>query len=78
MKIKDLENKSIAELQKELIDKRNLLQKTNIELSTKKLKNFNKIKSIKKNIARILTIISEKKYLEKIDLNKKIIRIKNG
>lgn len=63
MKAKELRQKPIIELNKELEEKRKSLEKIQIDLVTKKAKNYSQVKDIKKDIARILTIISEKQFL---------------
>ena len=59
-----LRKKSIKELRKVVEDKKNDLVKHNISRKTGKEKNLKKGKSIRKEIARILTIIREKEIVE--------------
>jgi large subunit ribosomal protein L29 len=65
MKVKEVRSKSLSELTIELKEGRKRLQKLQFDLSTKKIKNHREIRMLKKNMARILTIISEKKFLAK-------------
>lgn len=63
MKGKEIRAKKISELLKELEDKRKNLEKLKFDLVTKKVKNHQEIKNTRRDIARILTIISEKRFL---------------
>lgn len=63
MKAKNLRQKSIEELNKDLIERKEKIQKIKFDLATKKNKNHREIRQIKKEIAKILTVISEKKFL---------------
>ncbi len=63
MKIKDIRNKSTVELQKDLTEKRKKLQNIRFELTTKNLKNHREVRLTRKEIAQILTVLSEKKFL---------------
>lgn len=61
MKASELRKKSKEELEKILNEKRNYLLKLKVNLSLGKLKNVKEIAEIKKDIARILTILNQKK-----------------
>lgn len=61
MKASELRKKSKEELEKILSEKRNYLLKLKVNLSLGKLKNVKEIAEIKKDIARILTILNQKK-----------------
>jgi large subunit ribosomal protein L29 len=61
MKPQELRKKSKEELEKILKEKREHLQKLKFDLSLGKLKNVKEIGQTKKDIARILTILSELK-----------------
>jgi len=65
MKIKELKDKTQESLEKLLQEKREKLRQLRFELSQDKLKNVSEIKNIKKNIARILTIITLKSKSQK-------------
>lgn len=65
MKIKDIRGKSTIELQKDLTEKRKKLQNLRFELTTKNLKNHREVRLTKKEVAQILTVLSEKKFLSK-------------
>lgn len=64
-KKENLSQKDIGELKTLLDEKRRELVKLRFELELKKLKNVHKIKSVRKEIARILTIINEKELTRK-------------
>lgn len=59
MKTKELRNKTDKELVKNLVELREKLVNAHIDLRTKEVKNVKQIKAIKKDIARVLTIMSE-------------------
>lgn len=65
MKAKDLRNKSYKELQKDLSDNREKLLKLNVDYRSKEVKNVREIRSVKKTIARILTIMAEQDHADK-------------
>ncbi len=65
MKAKELRNKSTKELHKNLADSRAKLAKLNVEFRTKEVKNVREIRTVKKSIATILTIIAEKEQATK-------------
>ncbi len=62
--IKDLKNKSVKELYKELEEAKKNLLKLKFEIAQSKVKNYQEVASSRKNIARILTIIQEKQWQE--------------
>lgn len=59
MKAKDLRKKSKEELQKILQENRDKLRKIRFDLTSGKIKNFKEIDFLRKDIARILTILKE-------------------
>lgn len=59
MKAKELHNKSQKELQKDLADLHETYAKTLIDMRTKEVKNVKTLHGIKKNIARVLTVLKE-------------------
>jgi large subunit ribosomal protein L29 len=61
MKAKELNGKSQNELKKLLTDVREKLRMLRFDLSAGKLKNFREIRGQKKEIARILTVLRQKK-----------------
>lgn len=61
MKAKELRAKSLSELFKLLSEERKKLFELKIEKSLNKLKKTHLLRLTRKNIARILTIINEKK-----------------
>ncbi len=60
MKIKELRPKSEKDLQRLLHEDRERLRKLKFDLSAGKVKNVREVRSIKKDIAKILTILNNK------------------
>jgi len=60
MKINQLRKQSRGELQKLLRESREKLRTLRFDLASGKLKNVREIREIKKDIARILTLLKEK------------------
>lgn len=60
MKTEELRKKTKEELEKLLAEKREKRVKLRFDLKTGKVKNIREIREIKKDIARILTILKEK------------------
>lgn len=61
MKVKDLKNKTEKELYSELSLKRQSLKDFRFGLSGSKTRNIKEGKGLKKDIARILTVLNNKK-----------------
>ncbi len=61
MKIKELRQKTDKELKELLEQDRHKLGQLKFELASKKLKNHRQIRELRKEIARVLTILSKKK-----------------
>ncbi len=57
MKTTELQQKSKSELQKILSDNRGKLRQLRFDLAAGKVKNVREVRKIKKDIARILTIL---------------------
>ena len=57
MKIQEFRQKSKPELQKFLIDSQERLRSLKFDLASGKVKNVREIRELKKNIARILTLL---------------------
>jgi len=70
MKAKELIKKKIEELEKMLKEKREKLTHLKFDLIKGNLKNIREIREIKKDIARILTILKQK-TCQKEDLSEK-------
>jgi large subunit ribosomal protein L29 len=64
MKIKELGQKTEKELRDLLIESRQKLGQLKFDLSSKKLKNVREIRELKKDIARILTILKDRHVKE--------------
>jgi len=60
MKAKELRNRDHKELKEILLSSRKKLSEMTFEFSAKKLKNVKEVGNLKKEIARILTVINEK------------------
>jgi len=61
MKIKELREKGIEELKKLLAEKREIVRKVRFDVATKQVKNNRQKRNEKRDIARIITLIKEKK-----------------
>jgi len=61
MKISEFKQRSAAELQKILQESKEKLRVLRFDLSAGKLKNVSEIKKIRKDVARIKTILNENK-----------------
>jgi len=59
MKASELRNLTKEELQKKLKEARQELFNLRFQLATGQLKNYKRIKQVKKDIARILTVLKE-------------------
>lgn len=62
MKIKEIQQRSEKDLHKDLIEVREKLRVLKFDLSAGKVKNVREIRSIKKDIAKILTVLNTKKH----------------
>ena len=58
--VEDLKNKSAAELNEELVAAKKELFNLRFQNATNQLDNTSRIKEVRKNIARIQTVIAEK------------------
>ena len=59
--VEDLKNKSVEELNADLVAAKKELFNLRFQNATNQLENTSRIKEVKKNIARIQTVISESK-----------------
>ena len=62
--VKDLNGKSVAQLNEELVAAKKELFNLRFQNATNQLDNTSRIKEVRKNIARIQTVISEKANAE--------------
>lgn len=62
MKAKELKVKPITELKTLLSEKRDVLRNIRFKVAQRQLKKVHDLKAVKKDIARILTIIKQKSY----------------
>lgn len=60
MKIKDIKDMKKAELERNLTELRNKSTKMKFDISGKQVKNHREIRVVKKDIARILTVLGKK------------------
>ena len=58
--VKELQEKSVTELNEELVAAKKELFNLKFQNATNQLENTSRIKEVRKNIARIQTVISEK------------------
>ncbi len=65
MKIKEFKNKELKDLHEALAEKREELRALRFKDSNKQLKNVKEISVVKKDIARILTLINNEKTVNK-------------
>lgn len=59
MKIKEIKQKQAKELNDMLLEKKGILRQLRFDLASGKVKNIKEMREIKKDIARILTVINE-------------------
>lgn len=62
--VEDLRNKTVAELNEELVAAKKELFNLRFQNATNQLDNTSRIKEVRKNIARIQTVISAQKVAE--------------
>ncbi|KKU03755.1 MAG: 50S ribosomal protein L29 [Candidatus Woesebacteria bacterium GW2011_GWC2_47_16] len=61
----DLKTKEIKDLNKILADKKAELEKVMVNIRAQKEKNLKKASHLRRDVSQVLTLISEKKILEK-------------
>jgi len=61
MKIKEIREKNISELRKEIQEKKESVQQLRFDISMKQAKEHREIRNTKRDIARILTVMGETK-----------------
>ena len=61
MKIKEIREKNIEELKKLLAEKREEVRKLRFDIASKQAKNNRKLRNDKKEIAKILTVLNNKR-----------------
>ncbi|MBU0597509.1 50S ribosomal protein L29 [Patescibacteria group bacterium] len=77
MKVKEVRKKTEGELQKMLKSQREVMRDLRFKISSKQHKDVRDYREVKQTIARILTVLKEKKVLSKIKaVNKKDINLK--
>lgn len=70
MKIQEIRQKSEKELKKLMLSLQDKLRDLRFKTASKQLKNYKEMGQIKKDIARILTVIKEKKLTQEIKAQK--------
>lgn len=60
MKAKELREKNINELKRELEEKKEIARQLRFDISLKQVKDHREIRNVKREIARLMTIIKEK------------------
>jgi len=60
MKISEIREKNNEELKKILIEKQGLTRKLRFDLATKQVKNTKELRTVKRDVAKILTKLAEK------------------
>jgi len=63
MKIEEIRKKTDKELQILLAEIRNKLREARFKAASRQLKNYKELRSIKHDIARILTVINERRHI---------------
>ncbi len=71
MKTKELKNKSINDLHRALAENRSKLRELRFKDAAKQLKNVRDIRDLKKEIARILTLLNDKKTAKDMKVEEK-------
>ncbi len=66
MKIKEVREKNEKELSRLLAEKREKLREYNFKLASEQLKNHRERRKVKKDIARILTVLNERRLAREI------------
>lgn len=64
MKINEIRDMSTADLEKKVLELKNELFKLNFSLNTNNLENPKRINAVKKDIAKVKTVIKEREILE--------------
>jgi large subunit ribosomal protein L29 len=71
IKLAELRQRNQKELERLLIREREKLRQLRFDLASGKVKNIRKIREVKKDIARILTILNEKSKTKNQKTNRK-------
>jgi large subunit ribosomal protein L29 len=61
MKIKEIREKNQEELEKNIVEMRNKLTKMRFDIAAKQVKNHRDFRKLKKDIAKVLTVLAAKK-----------------
>jgi large subunit ribosomal protein L29 len=65
VKTKDIREKNQEELKNDLVELRGKMTKLRFDISAKQVKNNRELRKVKKDIAKILTVIKEKQVKDK-------------
>jgi len=66
MKPQEIRDMTIPEIERKIKESRETLLKLKLKLSTKQIENTSQIRGIKRDIARLITILKEKKSKEAV------------
>jgi large subunit ribosomal protein L29 len=66
MKSHEIRDLTIPEIERKIKENREMLFKLNLKLSTRQIENTSQIRLIKRDIARLLTILKAKKVKEAV------------
>ncbi|HPD18728.1 MAG: 50S ribosomal protein L29 [Candidatus Goldbacteria bacterium] len=66
MKSNEIRDLTIPEIERKIKENREMLFNLNLKLSTRQIENTSQIRLIKRDIARLLTILKEKKIKEAV------------
>ena len=67
MNLKKLKTYNLKELQKEYIDRANKLKEYELNLRSGKEKDTSKVKHLRRDVARVLTLLNTTEFLAKLD-----------
>jgi len=66
MKPREIRDLTAEEIERKIKENKEMLLKLNLKLSTKQMENTSQIRQIKRDIARLITVLKEKKTKEAV------------
>jgi|DewCreStandDraft_4_1066084.scaffolds.fasta_scaffold02664_11 large subunit ribosomal protein L29 len=66
MKPREIRDLTVEEIERKIKENKEMLLKLNLKLSTKQMENTSQIRQIKRDIARLITVLKEKKTKEAV------------
>lgn len=66
MKPREIRDLTVEEIERKIKENKEMLFKLNLKLSTKQIENTSQIRQIKRDIARLITVLKEKKTKEAV------------